>query len=524
MDTKEILKFCLENGLLVDKEFLNLFREEEDTESVKIIIEKIKNHTRAKMLTKDFLLKNEDKVGNVESSLPKGSKQIFEKLKIKLGLSIEISKEVTYSNKGDVKVEITDRPSVKVLSSYCLPGKKFGVKDFVSHYRGRLLDMKSYLQGTPALENLVSINKITGVNQGISIIGLVYDKTYTKNKNIIFEVEDLGGKIKVLVNKDKKEIYGKAEDVAIDSVVGFRCSGNNEILFANEVVFPDVYLPERKHSPVEEYAVFISDLHYGSKNFLKKDFLKFINYLNCELPDTPEARKIKYLFIVGDLITGVGNYPSQERDLAVGDLEEQYNGVADLLSRIRKDITIIISPGNHEGVRLMEPQPIFLEKYSWRLHEMDNVVLVENPAVVNFGQKKDFSGFNVLMYHGFSFPYYANTVNKLMKIKAMNSPEKIMKYLLKHRHLAPVHGSVQFFPNKKDTHVIRQIPDIFLSGHSHKSAVVYHNNVLIISGSSWESLTPYQEKFGNSPDHCKVPLFNLKTRAIKILDFEEDGE
>jgi len=33
-------------------------------------------------------------------------------------------------------------------------------------------------------------------------------------------------------------------------------------------------------------------------------------------------------------------------------------------------------------------------------------------------------------------------------------------------------------------------------------------------------MTPYQEKFGNTPDHCKVPMFNLKTRAVKILDFE----
>jgi len=33
-------------------------------------------------------------------------------------------------------------------------------------------------------------------------------------------------------------------------------------------------------------------------------------------------------------------------------------------------------------------------------------------------------------------------------------------------------------------------------------------------------MTPYQEKFGNEPDHCKVPMFNLKTREVKLLDFE----
>jgi len=40
METKEILKFCLENGLLVDEEVLKLFEGVSDTESVKLIIEK----------------------------------------------------------------------------------------------------------------------------------------------------------------------------------------------------------------------------------------------------------------------------------------------------------------------------------------------------------------------------------------------------------------------------------------------------------------------------------------------------
>ena len=104
--------------------------------------------------------------------------------------------------------------------------------------------------------------------------------------------------------------------------------------------------------------------------------------------------------------------------------------------------------------------------------------------------------------------------------KAMNSPEDIMKYLLQNRHLAPTHSSVQYSPLEKDPLLIRTVPDIFVSGHTHKSAVSYYNNILIISISCWEAMTPYQEKFGNEPDHCKVPMFNLKTREVKILDFE----
>jgi DNA polymerase II small subunit len=124
-----------------------------------------------------------------------------------------------------------------------------------------------------------------------------------------------------------------------------------------------------------------------------------------------------------------------------------------------------------------------------------------------------------LTYHGFSYPYFANTVPSLVE-GGLNSPEKIMKYLLKNRHLAPTHGSIQYFPSEIDGHVIRKIPDIFVSGHLHKCAISTYNGILIISTSSWEEETEYQKKRGNQADFCKVPMFNLKTRAIKILDFE----
>jgi DNA polymerase II small subunit len=109
----------------------------------------------------------------------------------------------------------------------------------------------------------------------------------------------------------------------------------------------------------------------------------------------------------------------------------------------------------------------------------------------------------------------------LISNKAMHSPDLIMKYLLKNRHLAPTHTSTQYFPFNEDPLVIRKIPDIFVSGHTHKSAVSYYNNILLISTSSWESITPYEEKMGADPDFCKVPMFNLKTREIKVLDFED---
>ncbi|MGD9276156.1 MAG: metallophosphoesterase [Candidatus Pacearchaeota archaeon] len=535
MNTQEILKFCFEKGFLLDSEVLNLFSETNDAEAVKIILEKIRSHTNQKIITKNVFQKNRAIVNKFFMDLPRENQKKLEKLKINLGLSIEISHESEIidnfdnsknsfvKNSEKIKTEKINE-NVEVSFQNPTPGKKLEVIDFVKYFRNRFNKMREILQEHSELDNLVSINKILNDRSRVSVIGLVSEKRVTKNKNIILDIEDLTGTIRVLINKDKKEIYEKAEEIALDSIVGFKGSGNREILFANEVIFPEAILLTRKKSPKEEYALFIGDLHYGSKRFLEKSFLKFIDYLNGKVAGTKEeVEKIKYLIVAGDIITGVGNYPNQENDLKVMDLEEQYLQVAELFRKIRSDIKIIISPGNHEGVRLMEPQPIFDEKYAWPLYELDNVILVPNPSEVKIGLNKNFNGFNVLIYHGFSYFYYVNNVARLMKMKAANSPEEIMKYLLRQRHLAPTHASVQYFPSvDTDYHLISNIPDILVSAHTHKSAVTYYNNILLVSTSCWEAMTPYQEKFGNTPDHCKVPMVNLKTRSIKILDFEEE--
>ncbi len=520
MVSNEILRFCVSNGLLLDKEVLNLFSDTEDVESVKLIIEKIKNQTHKKVITKNLFNENRNQLENFMIGLPKESQKGLETFKIKLGLSIEISKEVSIEKSvGEVKTENFE--DVRVLSMPSIPLKKLEVGDFVRHFRGRLVEMKKILQEHLELNNLISINKISGNRQGISLIGLVANKSYTKNKNVILEIEDLTGKIKALIHASKPELIAKTEEVALDSVIGIKCSGNQEIVFVNDIIFPEAMISKRKQSPKEEYAVFTGDMHVGSNRFLENEFLKFIDYLNGKIPNTPEVEKIKYLFLIGDLIAGVGEYPGQEKDLVLPDVEQQYLKVAELLSEIRKDIKIIISPGNHDALRLMEPQPLLDEKYAWPLYNLKNIILTTNPSYVNIGVCEDFSGFDVLMYHGMSYHFYANNISRLMKEKAAHTPDKIMHYLLNQRHLAPTHSSAQYFPSENDFHIIQKIPDIFFSGHTHKSAVSYYNNILVISGSCWESKTPFQEKMGNEPDFCKVPLFNLKTRAVKILDFED---
>ncbi|MEK6844652.1 MAG: metallophosphoesterase [Nanoarchaeota archaeon] len=535
---KEILKFCAEKGFLVDSDLLELFSETSDVESIKLIIERVKTYTHQNILTKNLFERNREQFNRFFLDLPEENKKNLERLRIKLGLSIEISKESDFDENFKAELKLLSDKNLKdkqnswekdsfekninILSYTPKNNDKLEVKSFVNHFRKRFSDLREILQERFELDNLLSIDKISKYKQGVSIIGMVYSKSVTKNKNILLEVEDLTGRIKVLVSKSKVDLYKIAEEICLDSVLGFRCSGDDKILFANGIFFPDSKIPERKRSPVEEYALFIGDLHFGSKLFLKEGFFKFFNYLKGDLRgfDRDEVKKIKYLFIVGDIVTGVGNYPGQENDLNVVDLEEQFIELAKILEKIPEHIKVIISPGNHDGVRIMEPQPVFDIKYAWPIYQLKNAIITENPCMLNIGAQDTFVGFDVLTYHGFSYPYYAGTIPELIKKKAMNSPEEIMKYLLKHRHLAPTYGSTQAYPHKEDRLMIKNVPDIFVSGHTHKCGISYYNNILIISTSCWEAMTPYQEKFGNEPDHCKVPMVNLKTRTVKILDFE----
>ena len=224
---KEILNFCIEKGFLVESDLLELFSETSDIESVKLIIERVKTYTHQNILTKNLFEKNKEQINRFFSDLPEENKKNLEKLRIKLGLSIEISKEgdseenfktknenffinlprsqikTEFNLFSDEKINLEKsnfEKNVNILSYTPKNKDKLEVKDFVNHFRKRFDQMGEILQKRFELDNLLSIDKISGSRRGISIIGMVYNKSVTKNKNIVLEVEDLTGRIKILVN------------------------------------------------------------------------------------------------------------------------------------------------------------------------------------------------------------------------------------------------------------------------------------------------------------------------------------
>ncbi len=416
--------------------------------------------------------------------------------------------------------------TVSIVISFKNIPRKYHVEDFTNYFVSRYRFLEGILRHRKELTGMLSIKRILQKNEKekIAFIGIVKDLGETKTGNLVVTVEDLTGEIKIIVSKSKTELYQTAKDLVVDEVVGITGVYFDKIIFADSFVWPDIPQDhEIKKGPEEEFVIFLSDIHVGSKLFLKEEFHKFIEWINGRAGNEEQrqiARAVKYIFIAGDLVDGVGIYPSQQEELEIDNITDQYIEFTRLIKQIPQDKKLIICPGNHDIVHLAEPQPVFYPEFTPHLSELPNVILVTNPALINIGKKDNFSGFDVLMYHGYSFDYYVANVESIRTQGGYRRSDLIMKFLLKRRHLAPSFKSTPYYPSHaEDPLLIKTIPDFFITGHIHYSKQANYRGVTMISGSCWQGKTSFQEKLGHEPEPARVPIVNLKTRQIKVMRF-----
>lgn len=423
------------------------------------------------------------------------------------------------------------KAQIRVVYSYKDEPKKREPQDFVDYFSNKYRSIEKILKQHQELKNTISISKIMNKQEkeGITIIGMVSSKQTTKNGNLLLTLEDLTGQKRVIINKNKPQLFNEAKDIVLDEVIGVVGVNADTIIFANNIIWPDVPAGnELKKSNEEKYSLFLSDLHVGSSKFLPEDFERFLRWINGEIGNEQQkhiARRVEYIFIAGDLVDGCGIYPEQDKELSIKDIYDQYTECAKLLKQIPSHIPLIICPGNHDALRISEPQPPLSKEFAKPLYEMNNAVMVSNPAMINISSTSNFNGFDVMMYHGYSFDYYVAEVDSLRNLGGYDRADLIMKFLLKRRHLAPSHLSTLYVPDtQKDPLAIEKIPDFFLSGHIHKTATANYRNITLICGSCWQSKTAFQEKVGHNPEPSRVPIVNLQTRDIKILKFGQQNE
>ena len=148
-------------------------------------------------------------------------------------------------------------------------------------------------------------------------------------------------------------------------------------------------------SPHPRRAIFLSDLHIGSRSFLSEPWAALVEFLRGRGAHPELAASIDHVVIAGDLVDGIGIYPRQERDLAISDVVEQYVELGRRLGELPERLTVVAIPGNHDAVCPAEPQPALPANLTMSLPT--NVRVLSNPSTFSL------HGVVVQAYHGRSF-------------------------------------------------------------------------------------------------------------------------
>ena len=402
---------------------------------------------------------------------------------------------------------------VEVLREYTGGTSASKPADWVAYFGDRFDRLKNILLNKES-GGMMSISNIKNMPSGsdVKTIAMVSKMSISPIKKfMVLDIEDLTGSYRALSSVINPDLFE-------DQVVVIKGKKSKDAIFINDITFPDIQIRDRReYDGPDAYALFLSDIHIGSKLFAGEAFERFIAWLNGEYEEYSDISKlVKFILIVGDMVDGIGIYPDQEKELEINDVREQYNELYKFLDRIPKHIKIIISPGNHDATHIAEPQPRLDPLFSSSMYKLNNAMLLSNPYQVNLvvnGSKT-----NVLAYHGFSIPYYADTVPKYNKMEASDIAE-IMKIHLRSRHLAPVHGSSQVIPLSRDFLVVEETPEVYVTGHIHKAMVSKYKETILVNSSCWQYQTSYQKKYGMSPEVAKVPFVNLKDKTFGMLDF-----
>lgn len=371
--------------------------------------------------------------------------------------------------------------------------------DFVDYFRDRFNRLSRTLRSRIQPR---SIESAASGGKDVALVGMVNEvrTTSSDRDNRLVELEDPTGTIRLLLSD---ELVETAETLVVDEVIGIegRLSDDGGMVFVEEVHFPEVP-PRREPNTASRdvKAVLVSDVHVGSDTFVGERWDIFADWIT-------DRGDVEYVLVGGDLVEGVGIYPGQDEELEVIDLYDQYAACAERFAQLPDDVEIITITGNHDSVRLAEPQPALDERF--REPFGDNVSFHGNPSVVTV------EGVDVLMYHGMSLNPFAESLPHV----EIEEPQTAMVEMLRKRHLAPMYGDVRLAPEARDYLVIDEVPDVLHTGHTHTVGAEKYRNVLTVNTGAWQSQTPYQKAMNIQPDVGYAGVLDLSTLELDMKQF-----
>lgn len=372
--------------------------------------------------------------------------------------------------------------------------------DFSRYFLSRYEQIKEILEERNVYgRSIDSLERQTG--EEVTVVGMVKEVRTTQSDNRLITLEDTTG-ITRAVFTDKEEME-QTQHIVEDEVLAVegQLSDNGEIIFGDSIIHPE--LPQTNKVSTADRAVravLISDTHFGSEEFDYQKWDYFVDWIR-------QQGDMEYLLVAGDLVEGIGVYPDQRDELEVEDIYDQYKLCAEAFRELPSDMDIISITGNHDSVRLEEPQPAIREDFKEFFD--DNVTFVGNPSYVTL------EGVTFLMYHGMSL----NPLIGELPNKDIQNPEDVMVPLLEKRHLAPMYGDIRIAPEERDYLVVSDIPDVLHSGHVHTFGHTTYNDVQVLNTGTWQKQTDFQRAKNVDPDVGYASVVDLSTLNVRTYDF-----
>jgi len=383
------------------------------------------------------------------------------------------------------------------------------VEEFQKYFSDRYERLKAIVEKRRDGKKSRPISRISNRPGNATIIAMIRDLYTTSSGNKMLTLEDPTGEMRGFISADSDAFE---KDLLEDEVIlakgeVWENNGDFEETFAiEEIKRPGIpKMNDHSRPDFSGKIAFLGDIHVGSDTFLEDEWSDFRSWINS---DEGAAEYIEYLVVPGDLIDGIGIFPDQEKELNIIDVNEQYRRLAQMFKQLPEDITIITIPGNHDIVRNTEPQPCLPED----IQELfpPNVLFFSNPALL------EIEGLKILAYHGSSI----NDLSDMLPQVTSERPVTAMKEMMKRRHLVPVYGKkTSIAPEEKDYMVIDEVPDIFVTGHIHRTEVEDHHGIVMINSSTWQAQTEYQKMRDIKPDPGKVTILEPNTNKVSIRDF-----
>ncbi len=381
------------------------------------------------------------------------------------------------------------------------------INDFAAYFMSRYQALKKIIEKRRDFGFCTTIEKAKELDRECRIIGMVYDRSTTKNGHTMLTIEDESGIAKVFISKDSP----LANEVFVsDEVIGIltKPSGKNRaFIIADKIFRPDIPRDHKwENMDLVSKIAFLSDVHVGSTTFLEPAWNRMTRWLK----ENSVKEEINYLVFPGDVVDGIGVFPDQDKELIISDIYDQYEKLSEYLKDIPDHIKMVVHPGNHDACRLAEPQPALNKVFTKSFDS--NIMMVGNPVYMSV------EGRTVLTYHGKSMDDWIAGVRGL----SYEDPLKVMKHMCACRHLAPIYGQRNALaPEKRDYLVMEYVPDIFVSGHVHGAGQEIYNGVRMINASTWQSQTEYQKMHNFNPDPAIMPVVSLSDGAIRMHNFME---